>query len=83
LGDAFVNVARSHGVGFNACTLENLQIQGTSISFHLKTARPGQQVAVRFAGIDPRASYTLALNGGKPVTVSGQRLASEGFRVAP
>jgi hypothetical protein len=83
LGDAFVNVARSHGVGFNACTLENLQIQGTSISFHLKTARPGQQVGVSFAGIDPRASYKLAVNGSKPVTVSGQRLASEGFRVAP
>jgi len=79
LGDAFVDVAHSHGVGFNACTLEHLRVAGTAISFDLKTVQAAQRVQVRFEGVDPRATYKVTVNSGKPVRVDGNRLASEGL----
>ena len=50
-----------------------------AISFDLKTAKPSQRVAVPFDGVDPRATYKVVVNGGKPVTMGGNRLASEGL----
>ena len=85
LGDAFVNVERGQGVGFNACTLENLHIKGTTIAFalraepsHESSGRAVRQLLIRFASLDPDAQYKLIVNEGPPVLVTGQELLSQG-----
>jgi len=89
LGDAFVNVARGQGVGFNACTLDNLQISGTSIAFTLRVEKSGElsvrsdrQLLVRFASLDPKAEYKIKVNGGRPIRVGGQELLSQGHWIS-
>lgn len=84
LGDAFVNVTRRQGVGFNACTLLDLRVSGTTIAFALKAAPSGgpsvsdRRLLVRFASLDPKAEYTIVLNGNTPVRVSGEKLLTQG-----
>jgi len=89
LGDAFVNVARGHGVGFNACTLDNLHISGTTIAFALRVARSRRHflrsrrhLLVRFASLDPNIKYKIIVNGGRPVSVGGQELLSQGHWIS-
>jgi hypothetical protein len=85
LGDAFVNVARGQGAGFNACTLDDLHISGTTIAFSLRAegshehfqAR-GNSLLVRFASLDPNVTYRIMVNGGRPIRVGGQQLLSHG-----
>lgn len=86
LGDAFVDAERHQGVGFNACTLDDLSIAGNSIAFTLKAEPPPNQahpaerrLLVRFAGIDRSARYTIMVNRGKPVSVDGANLLSPGY----
>ncbi len=81
LGDAFVNVGRRHGVGFNACSLEDLRISGTTIAFTVRTEEPHGVRLVRFAGLNPQAVYKLVINRHKPVVVRGQELLSNGYSV--
>jgi len=85
LGDAFVNVAREQGVGFNACTLDHLHISGSTIVFALRAERshetsgiPDRQLLVRFASLDPNAQYKLIVNEAPPLLVAGQELLSQG-----
>jgi hypothetical protein len=85
LGDALVNVARGHGVGFNACTLDNLHISGTTIAFALRAElstehfqQSDRHLLVRFASLDPNTEYKIIVKGGHPVAVGGQELLSQG-----
>jgi hypothetical protein len=89
LGDAFVNVAHGQGVGFNACTLNNLQVSGTTIAFTLRAERSREQsrrsrrhLLVRFASLDPNAQYRLIVNRGRPLLVGGQELLSKGLSIS-
>ncbi|MFH1230835.1 MAG: hypothetical protein V1709_04995, partial [Planctomycetota bacterium] len=38
LGDAYIDLNCKHGVGFNACTIDNVKVDGTNISFDITTA---------------------------------------------
>jgi hypothetical protein len=85
LGDVFVNVERGQGVGFNACTLDSLQISGTTIAIGLRAeqpttpaSRPARRLLVRFAGIDRTAKYKIVVNGGEAATADGEKLQSQG-----
>jgi hypothetical protein len=85
LGDAFVNVARGQGAGFNACTLDNLHISGATIAFSLTAAESpehsltrGNSLLVRFASLDPSVTYRIIVNGRRPIPVGGQQLLSQG-----
>jgi len=89
LGDAFVNVARGQGVGFNACTVDDLKISNATIAFSLRAARsPGdsplsrRHLLVRFASVDPNIKYKIIVNGGPPVAVRGQELLSQGHWIS-
>lgn len=89
LGDAFVNVERRQGVGFNACTLDNLQISGTTIRFALRaepapkqSSQTGRRLLVRFTGIDRHAKYQIVVNEGQPVSVDGEELLSQGHWIS-
>jgi hypothetical protein len=79
LGDAFIDVRRSLGVGFNACTVAGLKVAGTAISFRLESAGTPRPVRIRFAGIRPELTYRLAPNGHDWVEVAGRRLVDEGY----
>ncbi len=84
LGDAYVNVKRKQGTGFNACTLDRLSVDGTKISFNLAAAEVWKApLVVRFDGTDRRATYRIAVNGRPAVQVSGAELAKNGFRAEP
>jgi hypothetical protein len=89
LGDAFVNVARGQGVGFNACTLEELRVSATTVAFTLRAERSGERstepdrrLLVRFASLDPSAKYEIIVNGGRPELVSGQELLLKGHWIS-
>ena len=81
LGDAFIDVKRGHGAGFDACTLDNLRIKGTNIAFDLTAPRSPREVRVRFAGANPSATYQIVVNGAAAAKVSGRDLAASGFAV--
>ncbi|MFN8062421.1 MAG: hypothetical protein U0Q12_24930 [Vicinamibacterales bacterium] len=83
LGDAFVDVARRHGVGFNASTVTGVRVSGVEIAFDLKRAEPARPLRVRFAGIDRGKRYRLIVNGRPAVEVAGDVLSSDGFEVTP
>ncbi len=83
LGDAFVDVARRQGVGFNAANVKNLRVGDAELSFDVETAQPGQTTRVRFAGVDGAKTYRLVVNGKAPVEVKGETLLADGYAVEP
>jgi hypothetical protein len=81
LGDAFIDLTHHTGVGFNACSLRNLKIDGRSISFDLQTFPPLRPVTVRFAGIDKNAQYRITWNGNQSSPIEGNSLIENGFTI--
>jgi len=81
LGDAFVNVARQHGVGFNACNVNNVKVTGETVAFNVEAAAKPRRILVRFAGLDRHAKYRLIVNNGKAKQASGEELAANGYWV--
>ena len=81
LGDAFIDLPRKQGAGFNACSLRKLSVNGTEIKFNLDTAPRLHTLTVRFAGVDAKRSYRISYNDGKPVTIAGAILAKNGYSV--
>ncbi len=79
LGDAFVNVSRKHGAGFNAVSVTDLRVDGSTISFDLKGVPELHTALVKFAGIDPQSTYRIVCNRSEPITVSGKDLQQEGY----
>ena len=83
LGDAFVDVARTQAVGFNASNVRNLRVSGADVHFDVETALPAQATEVRFAGLDPARTYRLVVNGRPPVERKGSALRDQGYRLEP
>jgi rhamnogalacturonyl hydrolase YesR len=81
LGDAYVNVSRKHGVGFNACTIENLKIDGGNISFWIVGVREwkGKKGVVRFEGMEAGKKYSLNVNGINMGQFEGSALGRDGL----
>ena len=89
LGDVFVDVKRRQGVGFNACTVDDLQVSGSRIAIALRaepssppTSPTARRLLIRFAGIDRKARYSIVVNGGLPEFVEGEVLLSQGHWIA-
>lgn len=78
LGDAFIDLARQAGVGFNACFIHDVLVNGAYGSFHIERLRPMSSATVHFSGVDPSADYSVAWNGHKPQKIRGAILAREG-----
>jgi len=82
LGDAYVDLSHKQGVGFNAVSLTNLHAGGgrpeVQVSFDLQGVPELHSALVRFAGVDPQASYRIVCNGSEPVTVNGEELQRDG-----
>ncbi len=81
LGDAYVNVGRAHGAGFNACTLTGVRVAGRRISFDLKSAMSPRRLVVKFSGVDPKATYTLIINGQTAGEANGRTLETSGYAI--
>ncbi len=79
LGDAFIDLQRKMGVGFNACSLRHVMVRNHSISFDLDTFPARHTVTIRFAGVNPRATYRIAWNGNQSKTIQGSKLARSGY----
>lgn len=81
LGDAFIDLQRKLGVGFNACSLRNITVAGHSISFDLETFPASRSIKIRFAGVDPHSRYRIIWNGSHSSMVDGKALIRDGYAV--
>jgi hypothetical protein len=79
LGDAFINLEKKQGAGFNACSLRNVTVKGHLISFNLETFPASRPVKMRFSGVDTHARYQITWNGSHSSTVDGDALARDGY----
>ena len=79
LGDAFIDLEKKQGTGFNACSLRNVTVKGHSISFDMDTFPAMRSVNVRFSGVDKQARYQITWNGSHSSTVDGAILARDGY----
>lgn len=79
LGDAFINLEKKQGSGFNACSLRHVTVKGHSISFDLDTFPAMRSVKIRFSGVDTDANYQITWNGSHSSTVDGATLARDGY----
>lgn len=77
--DAFIDLKRKHGVGFSACTLRDVRVDGNSIRFHLDAYPRLRSMNVKFAGADPRSKYSIAWNDHAPEEIMGDVLAKKGY----
>jgi hypothetical protein len=81
LGDAFIDLRKGKGVGFDECSLGNLNIRGTAISFDIHSPAKQRTFLVRFGGVSPSERYRIAWNGRPVREISGRELIANGFRV--
>lgn len=81
LGDAFIDVRRRLGIGFNACSLRHVTVKNHSISFDLESAPSLHEVRVQFSGLDLHARYEITCNGVLSAPVEGQTLARNGYNL--
>lgn len=79
LGDAFIDISRKQGVGFNANSLRNVKVSGDFISFDVDAAPKLKRMNVRFAGANPGATYKISVNRKESVAVRGNALARDGY----
>jgi hypothetical protein len=81
LGDAYVDLRLAHGVGFDACTLSGVRVEGRRVSFDLKSASSPRRLVVKFSGADPAAKYTLVVNGHTAGEAVGRVLETSGYAI--
>ncbi len=76
LGDAYVNLNHKHGIGFNACTLDGLEITDRKISLNLKGVPEwkNRKAILKFEGCDPSKEYQLKINNEEIGKFKGERL---------
>lgn len=81
LGDALIDVNAKSGVGFDQCTIEDVVVEGTDISFRLSSSAPSRKFLIRFRGLQPDRQYRVRWNSGDSQKSSGDRLIHEGLSI--
>jgi len=81
MGDAFINLQKKQGAGFNACSLRHVTVNGDTISFDVETFPALRAIKVRFSGVDTHVKYRITWNGSHASTVDGGTLARDGYVV--
>lgn len=81
LGDAFIDLVAGKGVGFDECTIRDLEIQSESISFYIASPSKNRHFLVRFRGAQPSREYVVRWNGGQLHKISGDLLSNTGVNV--
>lgn len=83
LGDALIAVGAKQGVGFDECTIDDVQVGARSISFRISSSDPTRSFQVRFRGLDAKQQYRVQWNGGAAMQLDGATLLKDGLRVQP
>lgn len=83
LGDALIDVNAKSGAGFDECTIEDVEVQGTEISFRISSPAPSRTFLVRFRGLQAAREYSVRWNGSAPRRVLGNQLIKDGLNVGP
>jgi hypothetical protein len=82
-GDAFIDLHAGRGVGFDQCTITDVEIAGDTISFRISSSARQRQFLVRFRGIDAKRQYRIVWNGNTSERVAGSGLLKNGQLVGP
>jgi hypothetical protein len=82
-GDAFIDLPARRGVGFDQCTITDVEIAGDTISFDISSSARERQFLVRFRGIDAKRQYRIVWNGNASEGVAGSELLKNGRLVGP
>jgi hypothetical protein len=83
LGDAFIDLQSSKGVGFDQSTVTDVQVKSHSISFRLSSPNQERPFLVRFRGIDPTQQYRVSWNGCPAQLIDGKKLMNDGLAIGP
>lgn len=83
LGDGLIDLRAGKGVGFDECSISDLQVGSGVISFHIASPGRLRTFTIRFAGVDSTQQYRVVWNDHAGQPVSGQDLAANGYRVGP
>jgi hypothetical protein len=70
-------------VGFDQCTVTDVEITGDTISFKISSSARERQFLVKFRGIDAKHKYRVVWNGKLIDNVSGAELSKNGQLVGP
>jgi hypothetical protein len=83
LGDAFIDATAQRGVGFDECTITDVDVEGNDISFSISSSSRQRHFRVRFRGLQPGRLYRIRWNGGKAQSFDSRQLISAGLEVGP
>jgi hypothetical protein len=83
LGDALVDVDALKGVGFDECTITQVEVQAGTITFRISSNSKQRQFLVRFRGLQPSQLYRVRWNDGPAQQVAGDQLIKKGLRIGP
>jgi hypothetical protein len=82
LGDAYVDVQRSQGVGFNACSVQGVNVSGDCLEIGVSAAAVWKEpLRFRFSGLETDRHYQVRVNGAPVAEASGAQLLADGLRV--
>ena len=82
-GDALIDLHAQRGVGFDQCSITDVNIAGDTISFRISSSARERQFLVRFRGIDAKRQYRIVWNGNAIEGVAGADLLKNGRRLGP
>jgi len=83
LGDALVDVHALRGVGFDECTITDVEMHAGTIAFRISSSAKQRQFLVRFVGLQPSRLYRVRWNDGPAQEVRGNQLIKKGLRIGP
>lgn len=83
LGDALIDAHAKRGVGFDECSVTDVDIAADTISFRISSSARERQFLVRFRGINAKRQYRIIWNGNIIEGVAGADLLKSGQLVGP
>lgn len=81
LGDALIDYKAGAGVGFDHCTIDDVQVRGNAISFRIESPDKQRLFMVRFRGLTTSATYQVSWNDGALQQISGSKLMQAGLQI--
>ena len=83
LGDAFIDLDAKRGVGFDECSLEDVTVDGDSITFRIASPARQRHFRVRFRGAQTAHTYHIRWNDSPAQQVIGDDLEKNGLDIGP